>query len=490
MRQFGFLLAVSLLAACSGWRDAFSAHADVVASAAGESLTAEQLARMVADVKRVQPKAEQMTILASVYVDYMVFAAQLVKGRNLDDSLLVLRANWPVVSQLKWGHYHDQILAARGGLTPAAVDSAYAAGNVRLFQHILIQVPSTAAPKDVARKREQAEQVLQQVRGQRGAVFAAVARRVSDDPGSKTRGGYLPAGGRGRFVAPFETAAWALEPGGISGIVSSPFGFHVIRRPPLAEVRDSFAADLGRELMGHLDSIYVDSIAVAKHLTVDDKAPAIVRDIFSDLIRARTDDRVLATYTGGAFRGRDLSRWIDAIGAEQVRGLPGAGDAQIREFLRVVAQRDLLLAHVDSASGPLGPDDWKRVLMMHDSAIAILKSELGLTPQVLTDSAPNADARRHLAAAHVTAYLQHALQGTARFFPVPPFLAAELRQSEKWSINPAGVSEAVERVVALRGAGPAGAPEASPPAGAGGAVRPAPGPAPIPLDTTRHVYVR
>ena len=83
---------------------------------------------------------------------------------------------------------------------------------------------------DVERKRVETEQILHQISSQHGTNFAALAKRYSEDPGSKDRGGYLSTVGRGQYVAPFETAGWELAPGGVSGIVRSPFGFHVIRR--------------------------------------------------------------------------------------------------------------------------------------------------------------------------------------------------------------------------------------------------------------------
>jgi len=64
---------------------------------------------------------------------------------------------------------------------------------------------------------------------------------------------------------------------------------------------------------------------------------------------------------------------------------------------------------------------------------------------------------------------------------VPPFLATTLREREPWSINTAGVSEAVDRAKALRAVEDSQRP---------GGLRPAPGPAPIPLDTTPHRTIR
>jgi hypothetical protein len=481
MRRLGLFVLVLMLGACGALQDAFSAHPRVAGSAAGQDLTVERLATWVAGAKKVQPKAENFTALATLYLDYMVFAVQLAKGRNLDDSLLVLRANWPLVSQLKWDRFHDQVVTTRSHFTPAAVDSAYQAGDVRLFQHILIGVPASAAPPVVDGKRAQAERLRRDAAAQYGANFAALARRYSEDMGSKSGGGYLPASARGQFVAPFEAAAWELRPGAVSGVVRSPFGFHLIRRPPLAEVRDFFGANLERLAAAHFDSVYVDSLAKRRELTVKEGAPAIVRQVFTDLEGARKDTRTLVSYRNGAFRVKDLIRWIFALNPEQVRGLPFASDDQVRQFLTVVTQRDLLLAQVDSAGVQLTPDDWKQVLTNHDSTLRILDNQLGIAPRLLADSAPTVAARVRFAAAHVDAYLGRVLSQQAQFFPVPPFLAAALRESEPWSIDPAGVADAVDRAKALR---------AATDSGPRGGMRPAPGPPPIPLDTAHRRVIR
>ncbi len=475
------------LAACQSVRDAFSAHPRVAASAAGQDLTVERLAGWVSNVKRAQPTAKNLAGLASLYVDDIVFAVQLAKGRNMDDSALVLRASWPTAAQLRWNRFHDQLFAARARLTPDQVDSAYQAGTVRLFQHILIQVPASATPQDLERKRAETEKLLRQISSQHAANFAALARRYSEDPGSKGRGGYLPIAGRGQFVAPFEAAAWELAPGGVSGVVRSPFGFHVIRRPPLGEVRDSFSADIGRVKVAHLDSVYVDNLATERQVKVKDEAPALVRQVFEDVPAARTNSSALATYRGGVLRVRDLVRWLFAIDPQEVRVLPTASDEQLKQFLAVVVQRELLLQQVDSAGVQLTPDDWAEIKAEYGSGLAAIEGAMGISPQLFADSAATSDARVRLAVAHVNAYIERALNGEARLIPVSPFLSSILRESERWSVNPAGIAEAVERASAVRGAA-----EATRRTG----VRPAPGPAPVPLDTashpdtTSHRYVR
>ncbi len=96
--------------------------------------------------------------------------------------------------------------------------------SVRL-SHILVNI----APGDAAVEAAQAkiDTLLQRVRS--GEDFATLARLYSEDPGSATKGGELGFIQRGDFVKEFEEAAFALQPGEISGVVRSSFGFHVIQ---------------------------------------------------------------------------------------------------------------------------------------------------------------------------------------------------------------------------------------------------------------------
>lgn len=63
----------------------------------------------------------------------------------------------------------------------------------------------------------------------KGEKFTSIAKDISMCP-SKKRGGDLGTFGRGQMVKEFETAAFALDKGQISGIVKTQFGFHIIKR--------------------------------------------------------------------------------------------------------------------------------------------------------------------------------------------------------------------------------------------------------------------
>ena len=91
----------------------------------------------------------------------------------------------------------------------------------------VIIVPRTVTATDSAAVRAHALALRARILG--GEKFTDIARAESADSVSAANGGSLGKGPKGRFVAPFETAAYALKTGEISQPVLTQFGYHLIK---------------------------------------------------------------------------------------------------------------------------------------------------------------------------------------------------------------------------------------------------------------------
>ncbi|MDQ4082321.1 MAG: peptidylprolyl isomerase [Actinomycetota bacterium] len=102
----------------------------------------------------------------------------------------------------------------------------------------------------LVKQKAQADEVYAELR--RGGDFAALAKRFSQDPGSKEQGGKLPVT-KGSTVPPFDKTAFSLATGELSKPVKTQFGWHIIealspikreRATPLKDVKSSIRQQL------------------------------------------------------------------------------------------------------------------------------------------------------------------------------------------------------------------------------------------------------
>lgn len=142
--------------------------------------------------------------------------------------------------------------------------------------HVLIAVNDT---RGEAEARELAG--LVRARALAGQPFDALAREYSDDPGSGQRGGDLGFFARGRMVPPFDEAVFALrEPGALSEVVQTQFGFHVIRLTerreaglrPFDEVREELMASVRNRLRRQIRLDVIEPIRNADDFRIDTEA--------------------------------------------------------------------------------------------------------------------------------------------------------------------------------------------------------------------------
>lgn len=122
-------------------------------------------------------------------------------------------------------------------------------------RHILIKADENASDEVKAAARARVAALLARARA--GEDFAVLARDNSEDTGSAREGGDLGWSPRGRMVPPFDEAMFNLQPGQLSDIVETQFGYHVIKLEgfregdvPEAEARREIAEELYRQKRG------------------------------------------------------------------------------------------------------------------------------------------------------------------------------------------------------------------------------------------------
>jgi len=136
--------------------------------------------------------------------------------------------------------YVENVVAKGVVVSDAEVHDFYI-GNKDKFEspeqvharHILVTVDEKADEKTRQAGMAKADDLLAQLKG--GANFEELARKSSDCP-SAPQGGDLGFFGHGQMVPEFDAAAFALKPGELSGVVTTKFGYHIIK---LEEKKDA-----------------------------------------------------------------------------------------------------------------------------------------------------------------------------------------------------------------------------------------------------------
>ncbi len=464
------------LAGCSNLGDLFSARADVAATAGGQELPASRVADILATIRGTAADVETAEFVSNLWVDLTLFAQTVAeKGTFPVDSSLVRRAMWPQITEQRIGALREAMLASRPATPESAVDSVWSQGDIRLFQHILI-TPAGPTPADTAAARRDAEQVLARVR--RGTSFASQAEARNPDA-TRQDGGYLPPSPRGAFVPAFDSAAWALEPGALSDVVQTDFGFHLIRRPPLEEVRSRFYEFASGLEGARADSSYFAALTSSNDLKVRDNAPAGIKAAIMDLQGSLKSSRALVDLKSGNLTVGQFAKWMTALQPGQLQQVSIQPDSNLVRFATAIAQQELLLRQADSANVQLPEGTWAAIQLAMNAGTTQMINAMQLNaPEVSDTSNPLSD-RKAAAAAKVETYFDNLLTGAAQYQPLPGVLGIVMREDRGGKINRAGLARAVELAIAKAradSAAQAGQP-AAPPAGP---IQPAPGGPPVP----------
>ncbi len=466
---FSLLVLSAGLSACDKSRDLFSAHADAAAEAGSQKLAADRLGQILSSGKGIKPSHETATFVSNIWIDYALFAQAAADNKLPLDSAGIAQVVWPELSELRGSHWHDTLMARRSKFSPTAADSVYKADQVRLLQHILFRVEPNAVPEVRNAARRKATSALARVKG--GSDFGSLASQLSEDPGSKADRGFLPPSPKGKFVTAFDSAGWTLAPGAVSGVVETPFGYHIIKRPDQDAARERITTYLAQSAGTRLDSIYMDSLAQTKQIKVARGAAAAMRAAGEDPEEARKSKKTLVSFKGGELTVAEFMRWVQALPPQYVAQLKQADDSMLTQFAKILTQNVLLLRQADSAGIEVTAEEWKGLQDRYRSQLDTLRAEMGLADASLDSSVAGSD-RSKVAEMKLNEYFDRLIAGKTRLRPIPSALATVLRERSSYRIHDAGLNRAVELAEA--------AAKKADSASGTGPMKPAPGPAPIP----------
>jgi parvulin-like peptidyl-prolyl isomerase len=130
-------------------------------------------------------------------------------------------------------------------------------------RHLLLMTidPTTQAPlaaDQVTTKRKTIEDLLKRARA--GEDFAALARQYTDDPGSRESGGEYTFP-RGKMVAEFEAAAFALTNNQVSDVVTTKYGFYIIKLLDRVPAKTVDLATASEDIKNYLEQKKISALA-------------------------------------------------------------------------------------------------------------------------------------------------------------------------------------------------------------------------------------
>jgi peptidyl-prolyl cis-trans isomerase D len=207
-------------------------------------LGTEKLSRVLTDgifptqdeVRQRFEEQDQEIRLRYVLIDPNKLVPTKVKDEELQTYYSQNKQNYELPEQRKIQYMQVSFKPQEITLTEEQIQTRMASiSEVQEVRASHVLIATTENPESEAKARKEAEELLSELRA--GADFVEIATKHSDDKASGAKGGDLGFFERGRMVPEFEEVAFSLDPGQISDLVRSQFGFHIIK------VTDSRKAD-------------------------------------------------------------------------------------------------------------------------------------------------------------------------------------------------------------------------------------------------------
>jgi hypothetical protein len=454
------VLPLLLLAGC-GDREQVRLSSSHVAGAGDLRFSVEDAARLLAPSEELPADPEVVRALAEFWVDYALLALLMNEEGALDrlDLSVILD---PQEKQSLVMRLREEVIDDNFEVDDAEVEAAYEAdrpGEEVRARHILFAFPEGAT----AAQRDSLRALAEQVRGEAaaGANFANLAARWSGDPGSAEQGGDLGYFPRGIMVAPFEEAVFSLEPGEVSAVVETQFGFHVIRVEdrrvtPFEELREELRRQIAQERVMQAESIFVADAERDANIRIEDGAPGTMREVAAEVengVSRRLAGRTLARYEGGSFTGADFADFLTNQAPALIPQVETAADSDLRGLLENLLRSEVLV--VEARRRGIQPDTAEARELREGlrEQYRSLADMIGVT----TVERASGESLRQAVERSIQAILIDVVRGDADVFPLQQ-LALPLRARYGYAISEAGVERTRARVEELRAEGYRGEP--------------------------------
>lgn len=200
--------------------------------------------------KNEKVKIDYITLTAALY-EYNVEVTDKALSEYFDESKSLFKR--PETRKIEYIHADPQKLRESIDIPEDEMKSYFESRKEDFSEkekirvrHILFSIPPSASEEKKGEIKEKAKQVLNEIKN--GADFAEMAKKYSDDAGSANDGGDSGFFERGVMVPEFEREAFALEPGSLSGIVQTNFGFHIIKMEEKQSAMQKQFADVKEQI--------------------------------------------------------------------------------------------------------------------------------------------------------------------------------------------------------------------------------------------------
>lgn len=390
------LAALPLLGACGD-----PAPGDeIVARAGGYELSVDQTADLLARQTQLPDQADVVEAIANLWIDYTLFAVAAAEDSTFQhiDLLPLVRQE---IEQELVARLRGRVIQVDTVFTEEQLRQIYeeqAAGAEVRARHILLSLDPGADAATADSVMEFAGGLRERILA--GEDFAVLAGEFSQDPGTAAQGGDLGPFRRGQMVPAFDSAAFTLPPGEVSGPVRTGFGVHILQvdertQIPFEEARAQFEPQLKAGLVSQAEEAYLARVMSRAEMEPVDGGAEIARQLAtrpSQRLSRRAAARELFRFEGGAYTAADFHRFLNEQGPPFRAQVQTATDDQLTGLLGNLTQSKVLVSEAEQAGISLSDPEQDSLLMVARTRFTRAARDLELTSLTPEDGESTGDA--------------------------------------------------------------------------------------------------